>query len=56
MVWHMILCPEAYREADMACAYGLDLRRRVIAAIEDGPVLDRDIDGWELVSAVASER
>ena len=32
----MILCPEADWEADLACAYGLDLRRRVIAVIEDG--------------------
>ena len=33
---HMILYLEAIREADMACAYSLDLRRRVIEAIEGG--------------------
>jgi transposase len=32
----MILYSECYREADMACAYGLDLRRRVVGAIEGG--------------------
>ena len=32
----MILYPEVIREADMARAYGLDLRRRVIDAIEGG--------------------
>jgi transposase len=32
----MILCLDKDWEADMACAYGLDLRRRVIEAIEEG--------------------
>jgi transposase len=32
----MILCPEAIWEADMARAYWLDLRRRVIEAIDGG--------------------
>jgi transposase len=32
----MILCLELIREADMARAYGLDLRRRVIDAIDGG--------------------
>jgi transposase len=32
----MILYPEANREADMGRCYGLDLRRRVIDAIEGG--------------------
>ncbi|NIJ43560.1 transposase [Parvibaculum indicum] len=32
----MILYPEADREADMARAYGMDLRRRVVDAIEAG--------------------
>ena len=32
----MILYPEVIREADMARAYGLDLRRRVVEAIDGG--------------------
>lgn len=32
----MILYPETYREADMGRFYGLDLRRRVVEAIEGG--------------------
>jgi len=32
----MILYPEANREADMGYYYALDLRRRVVDAIEDG--------------------
>jgi transposase len=32
----MILCSEAVRETDMASAFSLDLRRRVIAAVEEG--------------------
>jgi transposase len=32
----MILCPEGDREAEMARPYSLDLRRRVIDAIEGG--------------------
>ena len=32
----MILSPESVREADMARAYGLDLRRRVVEAIDGG--------------------
>jgi len=32
----MILYPEAFREADMGCCYGLDLRQRVIDAIGGG--------------------
>ena len=32
----MILCLEAIREVDMGHCYGNDLRRRVVAAIDDG--------------------
>jgi hypothetical protein len=45
----------------MARAYSLDLRKRVVEAIDAGPstraaVFDRDFDVWRVVSRLAFER